>query len=107
MRNAIVIATVLAVSLLGLVALRGDADAKSAAAQDIEKLEAKLAVLTEKYELLNAAFVRHSHPVLMWDPKSKRSAAWQNGTYFIAYPKIGRGDEDVDAMRAGGRWGTP
>ena len=93
----------------------GEKDVLQQLQKDLQAVEADLADLAKKHEVLRkdydtlkAAFQRHSHPVKFWDPEKKEAAAWtEQGSFFIAYPKVGAGDKDADAAKAGGTWGTP
>ena len=76
MKTSFVIALIIVATVAAVGLFRSEADAKSAAAQDIEKLEAQLATLTEKYELLSAAFERHTHPVMMWNESTRTASTW-------------------------------
>ena len=107
MKTALITALIVVATVAGASLMITRADAKTAAAQDIEKLEAQLAALTEKYELLSTAFERHTHPVMMWNESTRTASSWGRGTYFIAYPKIAAGTDHKAAVRAGGTWGTP
>jgi len=94
---------------------RGDTDVLRQVQRDLKAVKAELGEWVEKHKALRAefdklktAFRRHSHPVKFWDPEKKRAAAWtEPGSFFIAYPKVGAGDKDEDAAKAGGTWGTP
>ena len=84
--------------------------------KDLEALKADLAKLTDEKKALadeldkfKTAFKRHTHPVLMWDATKRGSSPWpwNPGSFFVAYPKVGTGDTDADAMAAAGTWGKP
>ena len=74
---------------------------------DMEKMVVAQKKLVDEVKELRSSFERHSHPVKWWNPKEGASTSWTGGTFFIAYPKVGVGDSDADAARAGGTWGTP
>ena len=93
----------------------GDQASPAELKKQIEDLKADLAKLTDQQKAtadelakLKIDFKRHSHPVLMLDAKGGAAPwPWKPGAFFVAYPKIGRGDTDADAMAAGGTWGKP
>ena len=83
--------------------------------KQLDDLKAEVAKLTDEKKALaddldkfKADFKRHSHPVLMLDAKGAAAPwPWKPGAFFVAYPKIGQGDTDADALAAGGTWGKP
>jgi ABC-type phosphate transport system auxiliary subunit len=76
---------------------------------DLAKLADEKKALAQELEKFKAEFARHTHPVLMWDAptKSVKPWPWEPGAFFVAYPKIGKGDSETDAVAAAGTWGKP